>query len=52
MPNGIAHFACVFFGYSGVEKQWVNVMWVLVDLVPKCVSLQEAVYTYFAAPNC
>ena len=38
--------------YNCIEMWWANMEEVLVDLVPECATLQEAVYTYFVTPNC
>ena len=37
--------------YNGIEKWWANMKAALIDLVPKCGTLQEAVYTHFERHN-
>jgi len=37
--------------YNCIEQQWANMKRALVDLAPKCETLQEAVYTHFGWCN-
>ena len=40
-----------FPDYDCIEECWVNMKAVLIDLVSKCETLQEAVYTHFERHN-
>ena len=37
--------------YNCIEKRWANMKTALIDLAPKCKTLQEAVYTHFKRHN-
>ena len=37
--------------YNCIEKRWANMKAALIDLAPKCKTLQEAVYTHFERHN-
>jgi len=37
--------------FNPIEKWWANMKRALIDLLPKCKTLQEAVYTHFGWCN-